>query len=260
MYAMERQTLIEQELVDQGRVSVVSLARRFDVTTETVRRDLAQLESAGALRRVHGGAVVAERSSTAETPLATRMRHAGAAKSAIARRCVELLPPDFHGSLYLDAGTTTAAIAAALATRPSGARPIDIVTHSMALAHALAGAPGIGLTVIGGRVRGITAAAVGADTVRAIEQLRPDIAFVGVNGISAGFGLSTPDPDEAAVKTAIVAAARRTVVAADAGKHGRELLVSFAPLRAVDVLVTDVAPAADLAEALADADAEVLVA
>ena len=74
----------------------------------------------------------------------------------------------------------------------------------------------------------LTAAAVGADTVRAIGALRPDVAFIGTNGVSAGFGLSTPDPDEAAVKRAIVAAARRVVVVADADKLGAELLVGFA--------------------------------
>ncbi len=130
----------------------------------------------------------------------------------------------------------------------------------MTLAHTLAGAADADLTVIGGRVRTATAAAVGADTVRAIERLRPDIAFLGTNGISAAFGLSTPDPDEAAVKSAIVRAARRVVVVADAEKLGRELLVSFAPLDAIDVLVTDAAPDAELAAALSDAEVEVWLA
>ena len=66
MYAMERQQLIERELREVGRVSVVDLARRFDVTTETVRRDLDRLETTGSLRRVHGGAVSIDRASTAE--------------------------------------------------------------------------------------------------------------------------------------------------------------------------------------------------
>jgi len=96
--------------------------------------------------------------------------------------------------------------------------------------------------------------------VRAIEHLRPDIAFLGTNGISASFGLSTPDPDEAAVKSAIVRAARRVVVVADADKLGNELLVSFAPLEAIDVLVTDAAPDPVLAAALSDAQVEVWLA
>ena len=109
-------------------------------------------------------------------------------------------------------------------------------------------------------MRGLTAAAVGADTVRAIGALRPDVAFIGTNGVSASFGLSTPDPDEAAVKRAIVEAARRVVVVADAEKLGAELLVGFAPQSDIDVLVTDAAPDAELASALADADVEVWLA
>lgn len=261
MYAMERQELIERLLLDQGRVSVVDLARRFDVTTETVRRDLDQLERGGSLRRVHGGAVTRERDSIAEPTLAERTGVRGDAKAAIARRAMEVIGDRFRGSLYLDAGSTTQAIAGRLPEylSTSGGR-IEIVTHAMPLAYALAGTPEAEVTVIGGRVRTATAAAVGSDTVRAIERLRPDIAFLGTNGISASFGLSTPDPDEAAVKSAIVRAARRIVVVADADKLGTELLVSFAPLDAIDVLVTDAAPDAELAAALSDAEVEVWLA
>jgi DeoR family fructose operon transcriptional repressor len=256
MYATERQDQIELLLAAQGRVSVVELADRFDVTTETIRRDLDHLETAGALRRVHGGAVGRERASTREPSLAERLEHHGGAKTAIGARALDVLGDDFRGSVFLDAGTTTAAVAAALAPRLAGER-IEVVTHSLTLGHALAGVPGASLSLIGGRVRGLTAAAVGADTVGAIGALRPDVAFIGTNGLSAGFGLSTPDPDEAAVKRAIVASARRVVVVADADKFGVELLVGFAPLDAIDVLVTDSAPDAELASALADADVEV---
>ena len=255
MYATERQELIERLLSVDGRVSVVDLASRFEVTTETVRRDLGQLEAAGALRRVHGGAVPIDRASTSESPLTERLERHSSAKSAIALRALDALGEGFRGSVYFDAGTTTAAVAGQLATRLGGGS-IEVVTHALTLAQALSAVPKAALTLIGGRVRGITGAAVGADTVRAVEGLRPDVAFVGTNGVSAGFGLSTPDPDEAAVKRAIVTSARRVVVVADSDKLGRELLVSFAPLTQVDVLVTDAAPDAPLATALAEADAE----
>jgi len=264
VYATERQQLIEHLVAAEGRVVVVELARRFGVTTETVRRDLDLLESAGAVRRVHGGAVARTRVSTAETSLAERTTRSSDAKLAIAGRALQAVPADFDGSIYLDAGTTTAAIAHLLAQRPQAAGPLEVVTHSMTIAHLLAGAPGLSLTAIGGRVRGLTAAAVGAQTVDAISRLRPDIAFVGTNGLSASFGLSTPDPDEAAVKRAVLAAARRTFVVADADKFDAELLVSFGGLDAIDVLVTDAAPATGddhgLAAGLAAADVEVWVA
>lgn len=260
MYAMERQELIERQLRDEGRVSVVDLARRFDVTTETVRRDLDRLERSGALRRVHGGAVDLSRASTVEASLPERRLRQGDAKRAIGTTAAALLGPGFRGSVFIDAGTTSAAVAAELpAALDDGGTGVEVVTHSLEAAHILAGQR-LALTVIGGRVRGVTAAAVGAHTVRAIGELRPDIAFVGTNGLSAGFGLSTPDPEEAAVKTAIIRSARRVVVVTDAAKFGEELLVRFARLDEVDVLVTDRHPANDLTRALSDADAEVRVA
>lgn len=259
MYATERQAQIERILAADGRVSVVDLAARFDVTTETVRRDLGQLESAGALRRVHGGAVTLERASTTESPLTERLERHSAAKTAIGRRAVDAVGDGFRGSVFLDAGTTTAAVAAHLVPRLAGGS-IEVVTHALTIAHGLAAVPGAALTLIGGRVRGLTAAAVGADTVHVIESMRPDVAFVGTNGVSSGFGLSTPDPDEAAVKRAIVQSARRVVVVADAEKLERELLVGFAPLAEIDVLVTDVAPGRELSAALSDAGVEVWLA
>lgn len=259
MYATERRKLIERLILDDGRVSVLDLADRFEVTTETVRRDLDQLEATGTLRRVHGGAVAPERGSTAEASIAQRLQRQGAAKTAIGRRAMAAIGPEFRGSVFFDAGTTTNAVAVQLAPRLATSA-IEVVTHSLTLAHALAAAPNASLTLIGGRVRGLTAAAVGADTVRAIEAIRPDVAFIGTNGVSADFGLSTPDPDEAAVKRAIVRSARRVVVVADADKLGRDLLVGFAALTDIDVLVTDAAPDAVLSAALAESDVEVWLA
>jgi DeoR family transcriptional regulator, fructose operon transcriptional repressor len=256
MYATERQEQIERLLETDGRVSVVELAGRFDVTTETVRRDLDQLEAEGVLRRVHGGAVGIERASTTEASLWERQQRQGPAKAAIGARAAAALPDGFRGSVFFDAGTTTAAVAAHLGRRLRS-EEVEVVTHALSLAHALSAATDTRLTLIGGRVRGVTGAAVGTDTVHAIEGMRPDIAFLGANGVSAGFGLSTPDPDEAAVKRAIVRTARRVILVADAEKLGRELLVGFASLSDVDVLVTDGRPDAELAAALADADVEV---
>ncbi|GAA3752776.1 DeoR/GlpR family DNA-binding transcription regulator [Microbacterium kribbense] len=258
MYATERREIIEQQLTDDGRVGVHELARRFEVTTETIRRDLDALERLGALRRVHGGAVTLHTRSVAERSVTERIHHRAGAKAAIARRALGVLAGSFQGSVFLDAGTTTAAVADLLPARLDEIHGhADVVTHSLSLAPALATAGGITLTVIGGRVRTVTAAAVGAGTVRAIEQLRPDIAFIGTNGVTAGFGLSTPDPEEAAVKRAIVRSARRIVTVADASKFGEESLVTFAALSEIDVLVTDAAPGAELAAALSEAGVQV---
>ncbi len=137
---------------------------------------------------------------------------------------------------------------------------VTVITNSVPIASTLQHSGHVELHLLGGRVRGVTSAAVGTATVEQIGALRPDIAFVGTNGLSAGFGLSTPDEYEAAVKGAYVLAARRSVVLADAAKHGVEALMRFARLDEIDTLVTDQEPPADLAGALTDADVEVVVA
>lgn len=158
----------------------------------------------------------------------------------------------------LDAGTTTEALAGLIAQRDADAPALLVLTNSIPIAAALSDTPGVALHILGGKVRGVTQAAVGAGTVAELRNVRPDIAFVGTNGIHADFGLSTPDPEEAAVKTAFVQAARRTVVLADASKLDAETLVRFATLEDVDTLVTDGTPSLELAEALSTAEAEVI--
>lgn len=256
MYATERQDLIARAVRERGRVAVRDLAERFGTTSETARRDLAALERRGIVRRVHGGAVSPDRASLVEEGVAERAGRAVDAKRMIGARAAQAIPEGFDGSMLLDAGTTTGALIAPLVDRLAGAR-VEIVTNAVAHAAALAGRAGLGLSVVGGRVRSVTGAAVGSGAVRALEQMRPDVAFVGANGVSASFGLSTPDPEEAAVKRAMVRSARRVVVLADATKFDVESLHAFASLDEIDVLVTDAVPSGDLAEALARADVDV---
>ena len=261
MYAMERHAHITRHLAERGRVSVVGLSDDLGVTTETIRRDLDALEQQGALRRVHGGAVPLRAGGLAEPSIGERMGLNSDAKLAIARRALDIITDGYRGAILFDAGSTVGAVAAGLGERIAltGAR-LDVVTHAVPIAHALSALPDVGLTLLGGQVRGLTAAAVGPATLGALESLRPDLAFIGTNGISAEFGLSTPDPAEAAVKSALVRAARRVVVVADRAKFGVESFVRFAALTDIDLLVTDAAPDDELASALAAADVEVWVA
>jgi DeoR family transcriptional regulator, fructose operon transcriptional repressor len=235
MYAEERQHAIAGLVVERGRVSVAEVAERFGVTTETVRRDLAVLERTGLLRRVHGGAVPASAAlALVETALGERRGTRTEAKRKIAATALDLLP-DMDGSVILDGGSTTAALADVL---PADRR-LFVATNSVPIAARLSSSPGVTVHVLGGRVRGITQTAVGDSTVRALTDLRVDVVFLGTNGISARHGFSTPDEAEAATKRAMAAAAQRVVVLADSSKLGREHLVRFAGIDDVDVLVTD---------------------
>jgi DeoR family fructose operon transcriptional repressor len=255
VYAEERQQAIAMLVTDRGRVSVADVAERFSVTTETVRRDLAVLERAGMLRRVHGGAVPAGAFTVVEPALGERGGTHTEQKRKIAAAALDLVPGR-NGSLVLDGGSTTAALAEVL----PGDRHLLAATNSVPIATRLSASPGVELYVLGGRVRGVTQTAVGESTVRALAELRVDVVFLGTNGISVGHGFSTPDEGEATVKRAMVRAAQRVVVLADSSKLGREHLVRFATPEDVDVLVTDDGADPGLVAELEQRGVEVLVA
>ena len=233
MYAEERQQAIAAQVATARRVSVSEAAAQYGVTTETVRRDLAVLERAGLLRRVHGGAVPTQPTSF-ERDLGDRAQEAAEQKLAIAEAASELVPGDGE-SILLDAGTTTAQI---LRFIPSE-RELMIVTNAPAIAATVAANPNWSLQLIGGRVRSRSQAAVGPQDVAAIAALRVDVAFLGTNAVSAGFGLSTPDLEEAATKAEMVRSGQRSVVVTDSRKFGEESLNRFATFDQIDVLVTD---------------------
>ena len=139
-------------------------------------------------------------------------------------------------------------------------RDLVVVTNAVPIAARLAAMPSVSLQLLGGRVRGLTQAAVGEPVLRSLDTLRVDIAFIGTNGITVRHGLSTPDSDEAAVKRAMVRAANYVVVLADSSKVGREEFVSFAPIDSVDALITDPEISAADRAALSDRGVEVVVA
>ena len=234
MYAEERQQAITRLVGERGRVAVADLAVEFDVTTETVRRDLSLLERAGLVHRVHGGAVPAGSLAGIESALSERDTVNPRAKEQIARAALAQLPRG-EATIVLDAGSTTARLASMLPTD----RRLVVVTHAVPVAARLAGLGNIELHLLPGRVRPSTQAAVGADTVAALGRIRADVVFVGTNGLSLDHGLSTPDLEEAAAKRALIRAGRKVVVLADSSKIGQETAQSFADLAEVDVVITD---------------------
>jgi DeoR family fructose operon transcriptional repressor len=255
MYPEERQQAIATLVNERGRVSVTAVADDFGVTTETVRRDLALLERAGRLHRVHGGAVPAGALALVEPALGERQQTRAEQKRKIAAAALDLLP-GVGGSILVDGGSSTAALVELL---PADRRLLA-VTHAVPLAARLAAAPGVTLHLLGGRVRGLTQCAVGETTVRSLDELRVDVAFLGANGITADHGFTTPDEAEASVKRAMLRAGQRVVVLADSSKLGREHLVRFAAADDVDFLVTDSEADPAAVTALEEAGVEVVLA
>lgn len=243
MYAPERQQEILRLAQERGRVEVLALAQEFQVTAETVRRDLKALDRAGLVRRVHGGAIPAGRLGF-EPDLNEREAAAPDEKNRIAQAALGELPED--GSVVLDAGSTTGRLAASM--------PVDaaltVVTHSLPLAMRLTDCPGVDLHIVGGRVRHRTRAAVDAWALRAYAEINADAVFLATNGFSLSSGLTTPDLTESAVKRAVMRAGRRVVLLADSTKHGEEHFARFGGLDEVDLLITDTGLSAADAEAI----------
>lgn len=262
MFAEERQRRIAELVSEAGRVNVTDLAADFDITTETVRRDLAALEKAGALQRVHGGAVPCRPHSLEEPAFDDREIHNLDEKTAIARSALSLLEETM--SISVDGGTTCAAFARAIADEAHGRlvagqapRQLRVITNSLSAIDSLAGAPGVDIFVLPGRFRPVTRAMVGPQTITAIEGHRVDLAVLGTNGLT-GDGVSTPDHEEAATKSAFVHSGRRVAVLADSAKFDAISLVRFAELDQIDVLITDDAPEESLSADLETAEVEVV--
>lgn len=261
MFAEERQRRIAELVSDAGRVNVTDLAADFDITTETVRRDLAALEKAGILQRVHGGAVPRRADSVDEPTFDDREIHRLEEKTAIAQSALGLLRETM--SISLDGGTTCAALARAIAQEANERkstgqtlRRLRIITNSLSAIDHLANAPGIEIFVLPGRFRPVTRAMVGPQTIAAIDEHRVDLAVLGANGLSED-GLSTPDHDEAATKSAYVRSGRKVAVLADSAKFGEISLVRFAGLDCIDHLITDTVPQSPMSTHLDNAEIEV---
>lgn len=232
MYAPERHQAILVIARSAGRVDVKSLADKFNVTPETIRRDLTVMERRGLVQRAHGGAIPTERLGV-EPAVADREAVNTAEKQRIAEAALTELPDG--GSIALDGGTTTVRLAELLPTDIE----LTVVTNSIPIAALLATRPNIELHLLGGHVRNRTLASVGAWTDAELKKISVDVTFLGINGISAQRGLTTPDLEEARVKTALAKSARRVVVLADHTKFGREDFAHVLDLDCVDTVITD---------------------
>lgn len=238
MYAEERRRQIASLTAVEGRVSVTELALRFDVTAETIRRDLASLHDEGAVHRVHGGAVANQSFRSAELPLDARQRASSSAKNAIAEAALRFVPEAEQCTIFLDSGTTVSTLGSRLAENGDKAA-YSVVTNSIPTALELSSAGLHDVQLLGGTVRPISQAVVGSTALRTLALIQADVAFVGTNALSVDHGLSTADAQEAAVKAAMVTNARSVVVLCDSTKLGNDYVVSFAPLSEVDVVITD---------------------
>ncbi|MFJ1747942.1 DeoR/GlpR family DNA-binding transcription regulator [Streptomyces sp. NPDC088116] len=232
MYAEERQQTILEVVRRTGRVRVAGLASRFDITTETVRRDLTLLEQRGLLRRVHGGAIPVDTGPGAKKKPRTD-KPAVSERRRIAQAALAHLPED--GAVFLDGGRTVDEFVELIPVD----RQLTVVTNAIDAALRLTDKNGVTVMLVGGRIKSRPFAAVDDWAMRLLSEIRVDVAFLAPGGVSLARGLTTSDPSEAMVKRAAISAAGRTVVLADHSTVGRDHFARFGDLADIDTLITD---------------------
>jgi len=248
----DRLGVILDRLNSHGTVGVADLAADLAVSLASVRRDLQLLEDQHLLSRTHGGAV-----STGvlyELPMRYRGGRHQEEKRQIAKAAAALVT-DGVVSVALSGGTTTTEVARVLATR-SG---LKVVTNAINIASELALRPQIGLVVCGGTARPESHELVGPLAEQTLSRLNVDIAFVGVDGITAAAGLTTHHEVEAATNHAMIRIAARVVVVTDGSKIGRRSFAEIAGLDEIDDLITDASADADECRRIQDANVRVVI-
>lgn len=241
------------ELVDTDSTSSVEeLARALAVSSATVRRDLAQLDSQGQVVRSHGGAVRVDRGY--EMPIRYRETAMAAEKKRIGAVAASLVGDS--AVVGVTGGTTTMEVARALAGRQS----LTVVTNALNIGAELAVRANIRLVVTGGIARPASFELSGPVAERTIEEFNIDIAFVGVDGVSARAGCTTHNDWESLTNAALVRNAARVVVVADSSKLGQVKFARICALDAVDLVLTDTAADAAEVKAIEDAGVEVRLA
>lgn len=234
MLAQQRQALILEEVRRNGGVRVSDLTRQLNVSDMTIRRDLEALAERGLLEKVHGGATAIGEHSTDEPGFEAKSYRQRQEKEAIAKHAASRVRPG--SAIGVSAGTTTHALAPYLCEVPG----ITVVTNSIPVADVLyrAGRPDQTVVLTGG-LRTPSDALVGPFAVSAIRALHLDLIFMGVHGMDARSGFTTPNLMEADTNRALVSAGRRLVVLADHSKWEMVGISSIAGLADADVLITD---------------------
>ena len=239
-----RQSEIVEIARADGRVVVEELAQRFDVTLQTIRRDLTELADSGLLDRVHGGAV--PRMGVANLGYDERRYMNEAAKAAIAKACAAAIPNNC--SIIINLGTTTEAVARELLQHSN----ITVITNNMNVANILVANPSCDIMVAGGAFRRSDGGLVGELTTQFFEQFKVDYAIIGSSALDGDGDLLDFDLAEVRVSKTIIRQARRVFLVCDHSKLGRSAPARLASLSEISEVFTDRPFPKDLAQRCSD--------
>ena len=247
-----RQTDILRKARQVGRVEVDDLALQFDVTPQTIRKDLNEICDAGLLQRVHGGAVYP--SGAINYAYDARRSLAAEEKRRIGERAAALIPD--NSSVILNIGTTTEQVAFALRDREG----LMVITNNINVANILRESASTEVIIAGGLVRRSDGGIVGEASIDTIQQFKVDFGIIGISGIDEDGTLLDFDYREVRAAQAIIKNARRVFLATDHTKFGRNAMVRLGHIEQLDAVFTDRAPAQPMMDILAAAEVELHIA
>lgn len=239
----ERRQRITALLREAGSVQVLPLSRQFEVSSQTIRKDLQYLEERGVATRCYGGAILSQIvGPTAEPAVEVKRTLRADEKESIGRFAAGLVKPG--ESIVLDSGTTTAYIARHLPDDED----ITVVTNDAGVLAELFGKKHIQIVMLGGLLRRKNMAFYGAQTEAAMDELLVDRLFLGVDGFELENGVTTHYEAEALLNRRMVKRAREVVAVTDGSKFGRTCMHRIIDVRDLSLLITDASAPQEMIE------------
>jgi len=232
MIEAERQRAIINRVREEGIIRVSRLSELFQVSQNTIRRDLQKLEKNGVVKRTHGGAIL-KGFNNLDLPFTAREDKYREEKQAIGYKASQMI--NSGDNIILDAGTTTAQIAKSI----KGKRDLTVITNAVNIALELADCREIVTILTGGIIRQITNCLVGFQAEEFLRKTHVDKAFLAAGGVTIEEGLTNPNPFEVGVKKAMIEAAEEVILMVTHNKFGNVTLAPIAPIEAVHKIITD---------------------
>lgn len=235
MFAIERRNSILTALKEEKHVVVSELAKQFEVSEETIRRDLDKLEKEGYVVKTYGGAVISE-GAAIELPYVVRKKANVEAKQKIAELAAELIMDG--DTLILDASSTALFIAQKIKAK----KDITLLTNSLEVLMELSDVTGWKILSTGGSLKERSCALIGSQAEECFERFHVDKAFISCKGVEAEHGFSDSSDAHAAVKRKMIAAASQVFFAVDSSKFGKLSFASISGFSGIDAVITERCP------------------
>ena len=251
MLAIERRNAILAKLNTQGKVIVTDLSREFDVTEETIRRDLEKLDNEGLAKKTYGGAVV-NQNLNIDLPFNVRKRANVELKQKIAEKIAEMIHDGDY--IMLDASSTAIYVTKCISDRKN----ITLITNSVEIMLELADKSDWNILSTGGSLKKGALSLVGASAERMIRGFHVDLAVCSSKGIDLNMGITDSNEKDSEIKRAIFGAANRKILAVDSTKFDKISVVHVCDTADIDVVVTDTQPSERWIEHFKDKDVELV--